>query len=192
MMKTKFRIAGLLAAGAASLALAACGSSSSSGSSTKHASGSTPASTTSNASATGAMVKAAHSPHGAYLVGPNGRALYLWVADSKNKSVCSGACAQAWPPLTTTGSPGAAGGAMAADLGTTTRSDGSKQVTYQGHPLYYYVGDTAPGQTKGQGSSAFGAKWWLVTPAGAAITKSASSGSSSSSSSGGSSSSSWG
>ncbi len=192
-MKTNLRIAGLLAAGAASLALAACGSNSSSGSSTKHASSSAPASSTSNASATGTRVKVAHSPHGAYLVGPNGRALYLWVADSMNKSVCSGACAQAWPPLTTTGSPGASGGAMSADLGTTTRSDGSKQVTYKGHPLYYYIGDTAPGQTNGQGSNHFGAKWWLVTPAGAAITSSASSGSSSSSSSGGgSSSSSWG
>ena len=85
---------------------------------------------------------------------------------------------------------------MSADLGTITRSDGTKQVTYKGHPLYYYAADTSPGQVTGQGSNSFGAKWWLVAPSGAAITKSASGGSSSggssSSSSGGSSSSSSG
>jgi hypothetical protein len=59
---------------------------------------------------------------------------------------------------------------MAAELGTTKRSDGSMQVTYNGHPLYYYEGDTAAGQTTGQGSNGFGAKWWLVTPSGSAIT----------------------
>jgi predicted lipoprotein with Yx(FWY)xxD motif len=192
-MKTKFRIAGLLAAGAASLAVAACGSSSS-GSTTHHAASTTPAaSTTSNASAKSVTIKTAKSSHGTYLVGPSGRALYLWVADSKNKSVCSGACAKIWPPLTTTGSPGASGGAMSADLGTITRSDGTKQVTYKGHPLYYYAADTGPGTTTGEGSNSYGAKWWLVSPAGAALTTSSSSGSSSSSSSGGSSSSSsWG
>ena len=94
MLKTKFRIAGLLAAGAASLALAACGSSSG-GSNTKHASSSTPTTTASNASATSTMVKTAKGSLGTYLVGPNGCALYLWVADSMNKSVCSGACAKA-------------------------------------------------------------------------------------------------
>jgi predicted lipoprotein with Yx(FWY)xxD motif len=132
------------------------------------------------------MVKTAKGSAGTYLVGPNGHALYLWVADSMNKSACAGACAKAWPPLTTTGSPGAGGGAMAADISTTTRSDGKKQVTYKGHPLYYYLGDTGPGMTNGQGNEGFGARWWLVTPAGAAISKPASSGSSSSSSSGGS------
>jgi hypothetical protein len=64
----------------------------------------------------------------------------------------------------------AADGAKAADLGTITRSDGSKQVTYLGHPLYYFAGDSGPGQTNGQGSNGFGAKWWLVAPAGTKIT----------------------
>ena len=171
------------------LAVAACGGSSSSHSS-KHAANSTPAST--NASATSVMVKTAHSSAGSYLVGPNGKTLYLWVADKNGKSVCSGACAQVWPPLTTTGKPGASGGAMSADLGTITRSDGKKQVTYKGHPLYYYVSDTRPGQITGQGSNNFGAKWWLVAPSGAAITKSVTAKSSSGGSSSGSYGSSWG
>jgi hypothetical protein len=72
--------------------------------------------------------------------------------------------------------PTASGGANAADLGTITRSDGSKQVTYKGHPLYYFVGDTAAGSLKGQGSNNFGAKWWLVAPSGTAIAAGASSG----------------
>jgi predicted lipoprotein with Yx(FWY)xxD motif len=115
-----------------------------------------------------------------YLTGASGRALYLWVADSHGKSNCSGACASAWPPLITKATPVASGVVKAADLGTITRSDGSKQVTYKGHPLYYFAGDTGPGTTGGQGSDGFGAKWWLVAPSGTAITHSASSGSSSS------------
>jgi predicted lipoprotein with Yx(FWY)xxD motif len=87
-----------------------------------------------------------------------------------NMSECSGACAAAWPPVPATGALTTAGGAKAGDLGTITRSDGAKQVTYDGHPLYYFVGDSAPGQTAGQGSDNFGAKWWLVAPSGAQIT----------------------
>jgi predicted lipoprotein with Yx(FWY)xxD motif len=122
--------------------------------------------------------------------------VYLWVADTTGKSACSGSCAQAWPPVVTPGKPSAGSGVNAADLGTITRADGSTQVTYKGHPLYYYVGDTKAGTTAGQGSPQFGAKWWLVGPAGSAITTGGSSsggssggsyggGSSSSSSSGG-------
>ena len=186
--RIRFYASSVLGVGVA-LVLAACGSSSSSNTST-HAASSTPAST--NASATSIMVKTAHSSAGTYLVGPSGRALYLWVADPKNKSVCSGACAKIWPPLTTTGKPGTSGGAMSADLGTITRSDGTKQVTYKGHALYYYAADTSSGQTTGQGSNSFGAKWWLVAPSGAAITKASSGGSSSSGSSTSSSGGGWG
>jgi predicted lipoprotein with Yx(FWY)xxD motif len=71
--------------------------------------------------------------------------------------------------LTTTATPKASGTAKASLLGTTTRSDGSREVTYAGHPLYYFAGDTAPGQTTGQGSDGFGADWWVVTPGGKAI-----------------------
>jgi predicted lipoprotein with Yx(FWY)xxD motif len=191
--KIRFYASSALAVGVA-LAVAACGGSNSS-SHAKHAASSSSATTATNASAKSVAVKTAKGKFGTYLVGPSGRALYVWVADSMGKSNCSGACAKVWPPLTTNGSPKASGRAMAADLGTITRSDGTKQVTYKGHPLYYYVSDTGPATTSGQGSNNFGAKWWLVAPSGQAITKAASSSSSSSGSggsSGGSSSGSWG
>jgi predicted lipoprotein with Yx(FWY)xxD motif len=114
---------------------------------------------------------------GTYLTDGSGRAVYLWVADPTGKSVCDGACAGAWPPVTTTGSVTASGSAMASDLSTFTRSDGTKQVLYNGHPLYYFVGDTTPGSTKGQGLPGFGAKWWLVTPTGSSLGASSGSGS---------------
>lgn len=162
------------------LAVAACGGSSSS-SPPKHAASSSSSGTATNASATSVAVKTVKGPLGTYLVGPSGRALYLWLGDSMGKSNCSGACAKAWPPLTTTGKPGASGGVMSADLRTITRSDGTKQVTFKGHPLYYFAGDSGPGTSNGQGSDAFGARWWLVAPSGAAITKPSSTSSSSSS-----------
>jgi hypothetical protein len=85
-------------------------------------------------------------------------------------SACTGACAGAWPPVTSTGTATASGSAKASDLGTITRSDGTKQVTYDGHPLYYFVGDSGPGMATGQGSDNFGAKWWLVAPTGSDVT----------------------
>jgi predicted lipoprotein with Yx(FWY)xxD motif len=107
---------------------------------------------------------------GTFLTNGSGRTVYLWAKDGMNMSDCSGACASAWPPVPATGTLTAAGSAKASDLGTITRSDGTKQVTYDGHPLYYFVGDSAAGQTNGQGSDNFGAKWWLVAPSGAQIT----------------------
>lgn len=107
---------------------------------------------------------------GTHLVSGSGRTIYLWVADKGSTSECTGACAKSWPPVISTGAPTAGGGANAAALGTTTRSDGSKQVTYNGHPLYFFLGDQTPGATYGQGSDNFGAKWWLVAPSGNAIT----------------------
>jgi predicted lipoprotein with Yx(FWY)xxD motif len=107
---------------------------------------------------------------GGHLTDGSGRALYLWVADTGSKSVCSGECAQDWPPLTTKGTPSPGSGVKASELGTSARAGGGTQVTYHGHPLYYYEGDTGPGTTTGQGSPQFGAKWWLVAPSGAAIT----------------------
>ena len=177
--KTRFHASSALAAVGVALAVAACGGSSSS----THAASSTPSST--HASSTSGMVKTAHGSVGTYLVGPNGHALYLFALDKPGKSSCSGACTKVWPPLTTTGKPGASGGAMSAEVGTITRSDGTKQVTYKSHPLYYYAADTSPGTTRGQGIHGFGAKWWLVAPSGTAITKSVSKKSSSGGSSGG-------
>jgi hypothetical protein len=74
-----------------------------------------------------------------------------------------------------TGTPTASGSAKASDLGTITRSDGTKQVTYDGHPLYYFSGDSGAGTATGQGSDGFGAKWWLVDPSGSDVTASVSS-----------------
>jgi len=158
-MTRPFRLAALALASA--LVLAACGSSSSS-------------STTSSAPASSSprpasVVSTRTTSLGTFLVDAKGRALYLWDADHGTKSTCSGACAQAWPPLTTAGTPKASGAAKASLLGTTTRPDGSREVTYAGHPLYYFEGDTMPGQTTGQGSGSFGSPWWVVSPGGKAI-----------------------
>ena len=157
--------------------ITACGGSSS-GSSTKH-------SQHKNAAPVGAKsnvvtIATTTGTGQTHLVGASGRSIYLWVADKSSKSTCSGACALNWPPVITKGAPSAGHGVNAADLGTTTRSDGSKQVTYNGHPLYYYVGDPTAGTTSGQGSDGFGAKWWLVAASGKAITASGSGSSSAS------------
>jgi predicted lipoprotein with Yx(FWY)xxD motif len=108
-------------------------------------------------------------PAGTYLVDGDGKALYLFVADTGSTSVCNGPCATAWPPLKGPATAGA--GVNAGMLSTSTRQDGTKQVTYNGHPLYYFQGDQAAGQTTGQGVNNFGGLWWLVTPNGTAITK---------------------
>jgi predicted lipoprotein with Yx(FWY)xxD motif len=158
---------------AAALVLAACGgssSSSSSGSSSTPGYGTAKPSTSNTSNSSGAAsVSTKTSSLGTFLVDGKGRALYLWDADHGSKSACSGACAQAWPPLTTTGTPKASGAVKASLLGTTKRTDGTSEVTYAGHPLYYFAGDTQPGQTTGQGSNGFGAPWWVVTPAGKAL-----------------------
>jgi len=150
---------------AAGLLAAACGTAA--GSTTGSTAAGTPAS---SGSSTATVIESHAGSAGAFLTNSSGRAVYLWAADSMNKSMCSGACAGAWPPVTSKGQVTAANGAKAADLGTITRSDGTKQVTYLGHPLYFFAGDSGPGQTNGQGSNSFGAKWWLVAPAGTKIT----------------------
>ncbi|HKO28346.1 MAG TPA: hypothetical protein VJU80_12870 [Solirubrobacteraceae bacterium] len=114
-------------------------------------------------------IKTVTGRDGTYLTDRSGRALYMWLGDDPGKSNCTSGCAVAWPPVVTGSAPRASGGARAADLGTIS-SDGRKQVTYRGHPLYYFVVDTGPGTTKGQGSGSFGARWWLIAPSGAAIT----------------------
>jgi predicted lipoprotein with Yx(FWY)xxD motif len=191
--RTRTYYAGRLAAAlGVAVIVAACGSNSSSSSKSSSAAASSSGYGASN-TATAVSIKTAKNSLGTYLTGPSGRALYIWVADTGGKSSCSGACASTWPPLTTKATPTASGGAMASDLGMTTRSDGSKQVTYNGHPLYYYAGDTAAGSTNGQGSNQYGAKWWLISPSGGQVgsasattkTSGSSTGSSSSSSGGG-------
>ena len=155
---------------ASALLATACSSAAASPSSTP-AAGSSAAGSSASASTTGTVISTQAGSAGAFLT-DGGRAVYLWAKDGMNMSACSGACATAWPPVPATGTLTATGGAKASDLGTITRSDGTKQVTYDGHSLYYFVGDSAAGQTNGQGSDNFGAKWWLVASSGAEITAS--------------------
>jgi predicted lipoprotein with Yx(FWY)xxD motif len=103
---------------------------------------------------------------GTILVDSQGRSLYLFTHDSGTTSMCSGACAAAWPPVVTVGTATATSGANAALLGTTKRADGTTQVTYNGHPLYRFVKDQGAGETNGQGLTAFGGSWFTVTVAG--------------------------
>jgi predicted lipoprotein with Yx(FWY)xxD motif len=103
---------------------------------------------------------------GKILVDSRGHTLYLFKKDTGPKSRCSGSCAVNWPPLLVTGRPVAGSGVKASKLGTTRRSDGKTQVVYNRHPLYRFVADTKPGNTNGQGLTAFGARWFVVSPAG--------------------------
>ncbi|MEE1782143.1 hypothetical protein PUR71_04250 [Streptomyces sp. SP17BM10] len=179
-----------LAVGAAVTAVAVSGCSSSGTTAsptptpTPTASASAPTATAGSATPVGgaATVKTADSPYGQILVDGSGRTLYLFKADTGTSSNCNGTCTQNWPPLTTTGTPNSSG-ATASLVATTTRSDNSTQVTYNGHPLYYFFKDTKPGETHGQGVNAFGASWYVVSPSGDAVTSAASASASSSASS---------
>lgn len=157
-----------IAMGAVVLLAAACGGSPS-------ASGgpsSTPPATTSSAAASGSsgaagaglVLKTMKGSAGIWLTDSSGRTLYLYTKDKGTTSTCYNTCANLWPPLETTGSVTVTGQFTSQkDVGTTTRTDGSKQVTYGGHPLYYYKSDTAPGQIAGQG---VGGVWFLIGPVG--------------------------
>lgn len=103
---------------------------------------------------------------GRMLVDGRGRSLYLFEGDKQGMSNCDTSCASVWPPLTTTGAPKPGSGALAGQLGTLHRSDGTRQVTYHGHPLYLYVGDTQRGSARGEGLDQFGAEWYAVAPSG--------------------------
>jgi predicted lipoprotein with Yx(FWY)xxD motif len=165
-----------VAATASVALLAGCGSSSSSSSTAASTPASTPtestpaATTTAVAAKPGVAIETAHNKLGTILVaGPEKKTVYLFEADKGSSSTCNGDCASDWPPVTTEGAPAASGGALSADLGTTTRSDGTKQVTYKGHPLYFFEDDKAAGQTNGEGSNAFGAGWYVMKPSGKKI-----------------------
>ncbi|WP_425450121.1 COG4315 family predicted lipoprotein [Virgifigura deserti] len=107
--------------------------------------------------------------YGPYIADTDGRALYMFEADSEGNSTCYDACAEAWPPLLTAGEPAAGQRAQEGLLGTTERKDGAMQVTYNGWPLYYFVKDKGPGETTGQDVKGFGAEWYLVSPEGEPI-----------------------
>lgn len=121
------------------------------------------------ASTLATSVGVTQSKLGGILVDSHGHSLYLFERDQKGKSSCYGGCAGEWPPLIASGKPHAKSGVKAALLGRTKRRDGRWQVTYRGHPLYTFSGDTSRGQTNGEGLDDFGGWWYLISPAGAKV-----------------------
>ncbi len=160
-MRTHRSILPALAVPLIAAAIAGCGGSSNAA---------TPSTTTSKSSSSqaggAATVNVRGTSLGKILVDSQGRSLYLFEKDAGPKSTCIGTCASAWPPFRTSGRPKAGSGVNASKLGTTTRSDGMDEVTYNGHPLYYYAGDQKAGDTNGQDLNQFGAPWYVVSPSG--------------------------
>jgi predicted lipoprotein with Yx(FWY)xxD motif len=162
-MHSKLLITGAIAS---ALLAAACGGTSP----TTAASSPSPSPAASPAAAGPTIAVATNSKLGQILVDGRGTTVYLFVVDTGTTSTCYTSCAAVWPPVLTTGAPQAGAGATASLLGTTTRTDGKIEVTYAGHPLYYFIQDKAVGDTTGQGVNGFGGLWWVMSPAGAAIT----------------------
>jgi predicted lipoprotein with Yx(FWY)xxD motif len=177
--------AGLIAVlSVAALLAAGCGSSKSS-SSTSAASAyptegekstSTAAATTTPATtaSAGVAVTAKHASKLGTIVaaGPKKMTVYMFEGDHGASSSCTGACVSVWPPVTSTGAATAAGAANSADLGTITRSDGTTQVIYKGHPLYFFAKDKDSGDAYGQGVKGFGADWYVLSPSGSKVDES--------------------
>jgi predicted lipoprotein with Yx(FWY)xxD motif len=151
------------------LAIAGCGNNDD----TKQAHAATPTTNSGHAATIGV---ASSGSLGKILTDSQGRTVYLFEKDTGNTSTCSGECAVDWPPVTSKGKPMVGKGLTASKVGTTKRSDGSQQVTYNGHPLYLFAQDHNAGDVNGQGINAFGALWYVVSPAGAEITTQSSSG----------------
>ncbi|MFF3124548.1 hypothetical protein ACFVRD_19830 [Streptomyces sp. NPDC057908] len=118
----------------------------------------------------------ASSPLGTILVDGKGRTLYPWEADTTSRSTCSGECAKEWPPVIVSGEPAAGKGVKAGLPGTTERSDGSREVTHNGHPLYYFADDKKAGDTNGQKVNDSGAEWYVLDTSGNKVTGGAKSG----------------
>jgi predicted lipoprotein with Yx(FWY)xxD motif len=156
----------LVALAAAGALAAACGGNNSGSGGSGGYGGATPTSAPSGV----ATVAATSSKLGSILVDGSGRTLYLFEKDKADQSACVGACVAAWPVDKSSAAPKTGSGVQASLLGTVKRSDGSTQVTYNHHPLYYYSGDSAAGQQNGQGVNAFGALWYVVAPTGGAVT----------------------
>ncbi len=160
----KLSAAAGVAAAALTLALTACGSSASSTSPPAAPASATSSSPASAAAASGTTLKTASVGGTKVLTNAQGYVLYLFAPDTSTSSKCSGSCATYWPPVAGSAT---AGSGVTGTLGTITRSDGTKQVTYDGHPLYTYAGDTAPGLAKGNGLNASGGLWYEMTASGA-------------------------
>jgi predicted lipoprotein with Yx(FWY)xxD motif len=160
-----------LAASACSSSLSSNGSTAAPAASSATAQPSTPAAASASASmaATTIDLRSVSGIDGKFLADGQGRALYLFTGDKSSTSTCTGVCASTWPPVTASAMPMAGGGVSQSLLGTTKRADGTEQLTYNGHPLYYFSADTGSGMAKGQGTKAFGSDWYVVSAQGAKI-----------------------
>ncbi|MGH2911562.1 MAG: COG4315 family predicted lipoprotein [Solirubrobacteraceae bacterium] len=180
------RTAGLIAVlGTLALIAAGCGGSKSS-SSTSAASAyptetektattaatTTPATTPASGGGVTVAVKHASKLGTILAVGSKKMTVYMFEGDKGTTSSCTGACASVWPPVTTSGTPTTSGAASSSDLGTITRSDGTTQVTYKGHPLYFFAKDKDSGDAYGQGVHGFGADWYVLAPSGSKVDES--------------------
>jgi predicted lipoprotein with Yx(FWY)xxD motif len=150
---------------AAVLAVAACASSSSSTTTTASNTPAAGSSSSPAASSAGTTLMERTIGGAEVLTNSAGHTLYWFAPDTSTTSKCTGSCATYWPPVT---GPATAGSGVTGTVGVITRSDGTKQATYDGHPLYTYVGDTAPGQNKGNGLNLSGGLWHEVTVSGTA------------------------
>ena len=175
-MRSTFVLTGGMVA--AALLAAACGSSSTGAGnpygapavSPSQAPVATPSANPTPSVATGTTIAVGTTRLGQVLVDASGRTVYLFVADAGTASTCnSSACVQYWPPVLTTGAPQAGSGVNQSLLGTTARQDGTTEVTYAGHPLYYFISDTKAGDVTGQGVNGFGGPWYVVSPSGMRI-----------------------
>ena len=165
-MNWKLALNGAIAG--AALLVAACGGYGSTGT---YGSGYGPTSSSVANPAGTTSVALRSTPLGQIIVDGTGRTLYLFAADKSAMSTCYGDCASVWPPLLTGGSPVAGPGINQSLLSTTIRTDGSSEVVYNGHPLYYFVSDRQAGDTTGQAISSFGANWYVLSAAGTRVDK---------------------
>jgi predicted lipoprotein with Yx(FWY)xxD motif len=163
MLKMR-RATGLAAAALTVLAVAACGSSSSTSTSAPTSTPAAGSTASPAASSSGATLKTTTINGTQVLTNSGGYTLYWFAPDTSTKSNCNGSCATYWPPVK---GPATAGSGVTGTLGVITRSGGTQQATYDGHPLYTYVGDTAPGQNKGNGLNLSGGLWYEMTVSGA-------------------------
>ena len=159
------KILGAAGLAAVALALSACASSASSSSSTPATTAPAAGASSAPASSAGGTTVNMTTINGtAVLTSSSGKTLYWFAPDTSTTSKCTGSCATYWPPVT---GPVTAGSGVTGTLSTITRSDGTMQATYDGHPLYTYVGDTAAGQAKGNGLNLSGGLWYEMTVSGA-------------------------
>ena len=159
----------LTPAGIAGVALVAAGCGGGGGGSGSAASGYAAVATKPTVAVNAGTIGERHTKLGNVLVDSQDRTVYLFERDRGMASSCTGACASIWPPVTATAKPGAGLGLSASKIALSKRSDGTMQVAYGGHPLYTYVGDAGPGDTKGEGLNQFGAEWNVVSPSGRQI-----------------------